>query len=134
MSKNQVDTYCKIMNVPQADIAEHIKKILSPPLSGWIKNYFIRTRNFELGICFVGICRMLISTCPTAFSQAEYVDYDITLSFIYLEMLDRSNKWYEYVQAFDDYRENKPYSLHYAKSPSKEIGTQDWNDEAFFHT
>lgn len=132
MNENQIDKYCKIMNVSPTDIAEHIKKILSPPLSGWIRKYFIRTRNYDLGLSFVGICRMLIAMCPTSFSHSEYADIDVTLTYMHLDMLDLSNQWYEYVREFDDCRKNKLYALAYAKDSKRLIVTEKEGDDDFF--
>ena len=120
------------MNVSPLDIAEHIKKVLSAPLSGWIKKYFIRTRNYELGIYFVGTCRMLIGICSSSFSHSEYIDFDVTLTYMYLDMLDYANQWYKYVQEFDFCRKNKQYALAYQKGRKKGIGYESNEADNFF--
>ena len=52
MNENQIDNYCKVMKVSSDDIAEHLRKVLQPPFSGWVKQYFVRTRNYDLGLSF----------------------------------------------------------------------------------
>lgn len=132
MNENQIDNYCKVMKVSSDDIAEHLRKVLQPPFSGWVKQYFVRTRNYELGLSFVGICRMLISICSTVFEQKEYINFDITLTYLHLDMLDYSNQWYQYVEEFENSRESKPYSIAYAKDSRKQIGSADDAGDAFY--
>lgn len=110
----ELDNYCQIMNVNPDDSLEHLRKLLSPYLYNWTFKYFIRTRNYELGLHFIGICYMIISLNATAISKEEYARFDRDLILGKLRMLDRLNRWQEYIATFNYVRENKEYAFIYS--------------------
>lgn len=126
----ELEKYCQIMRVNSDDTLGHLRKLLSPYIYNWTFNYFERTRNYELGLSFIGLCYLIISMNRTAISEEEYAVFDRDLIYGKLSMLDGLNRWQEYIATFDFARKTKNYTFCY-KSSAFGIGGNALDDGSF---
>lgn len=85
--------------------------------------YFYNTREFEVGLTFVDICRDLLNkyTADIPFIEAQHIEYDIT--FMKLNLYDYLNQWQQYLDFFEYIfleKRSKLYIATYYSDPNQD--------------
>lgn len=63
--------------------------------------FFIYLRNFERGFEFISRCRQLMSLYKEDITAREYKSWDFKLTGLHLVLLDRLNRWEDYLKTYE---------------------------------
>lgn len=102
------------------DKLKYFKALLSYPYWNRACKLIIYTRHYEQGFLFVEHMMKLLNSFKNRLSAAEYEEFDINLIFLYLDIMDKSDRWMRYVEYFNEVRIEKPYSVTYSISEPPE--------------
>lgn len=102
------------------DKLTYFKKLLSYPFWNRACKLIIYTRHYEQGFLFVEHMMNLLNSFKNRLSTKEFEEFDINLIYLYLEIMDKSDRWMRYVEYFNLVRTEKPYSFTYSISEPPE--------------
>lgn len=99
-----------------------MRLLMSYPYINFVSQFFSRTREYELGLDFVDICRDLLDkyAADIPLTEAQRIEKDIT--FLELSFYDALNLWQKYLDFFEYIfleKRTPSYIVTYAPNPSQ---------------
>lgn len=99
-----------------------MRLLMSYPFVNFVSQFFSRTREYELGLDFVDICRDLLDkhAADIPLIEAQRIEKDIT--FLELSFYDDLNLWQKYLDFFEYIflkKRTPSYIATYAPNPSQ---------------
>ncbi|TCX51983.1 MULTISPECIES: hypothetical protein [unclassified Dehalobacter] len=92
-----------------------LRLLLSYPLCNWVAEFFLRSREYEKGLEFIGFAQSVIEHNSGLIPELESEIYDRKLITMNLVLLDYLNRWNSYIEYFDQALASKPYTIQYKK-------------------
>ncbi len=98
----------------ELDRLNTLRALMTYPMINWVSQFFSRTRDGGTQLYFVRYCREIIEEYDAEISAEEREAFDRELIHYELSAYDRLNWWQEYVNFFEETRNQKPYTIAYA--------------------
>lgn len=86
---------------------ELLRTLFAYPYCNLLSAYFDRTREFELGLLFIGRAYEVLDAAAGELSPGEYERLDYRLQTMRLSLYDRLNHWGEYLDLFEELLRSK---------------------------
>lgn len=109
-----------------------LRTLYTPEYNSLIGQFFMRTREFELGLAFVARTRELLIIYRSELSFSEYDEIEMMTYFDELAFLDRLNRWHEYLCLFEEMFANKRTPAFLSRYSHVGIGDPWASDEERF--
>ncbi len=118
---NNLDIFVQISKKKLSSL-EAMRTLMSCPYTDFVSELFLRTREYELGLDFLDICRNLLEEYIVDIPIEEAQNIEHHINFMELNFYDYLNQWQQYLDFFEYIfleKRSKPYILTYCFNPNQ---------------
>lgn len=105
----------QLANLPKVDI-DKFKSLFKHPNWNYIHQLIIKTRNYEKGIFAILFLIEKLEIYKSKLTSEEYEEIGKSLYLFFLHLLDKSDRWEDYLQVWEQLKRECKFHLNYVKS------------------
>ncbi|NPV92095.1 MAG: hypothetical protein HPY50_15115 [Firmicutes bacterium] len=95
--------------IPDGDFERKFKVLLSDQIWSSVQWLVMSTRDYERALNTVGMLLHYLESRKTAFEKEVYERYEMKLLDFLLKLLDKTDRWEEYVELYDRILKERPF-------------------------
>jgi hypothetical protein len=91
------------------DFEQKFKILMSHPIWLSVRSFVLETKDYENALCVVDILFQYLISKKDVFEKSLHEEYDKNLLRFRLELLDKADRWQEYIDFYNQILNEKPF-------------------------